>query len=158
MSEAEQVNKQSHSQWVTFHMEGETYGVNVMQVQEVLRATEIAPVPGAPNYVLGIINLRGNVVTVLDIRKRFGLEPRQADESTRIIIVESQGQTTGMMVDSVAEVEDVETEEIDIAPNVGSDDASKYIDGVVNRDKSLLILVNVDRVLEEEEWNELRSF
>ena len=60
-------------QWVTFQLENETYGINVMQVQEVLRYTEIAPVPGAPEYVLGIINLRGNVVTVIDTRSRFGL-------------------------------------------------------------------------------------
>ena len=60
-------------QWVTFKLEEETYGVNVMQVQEILRYTEIAPVPGAPSYVIGIINLRGNVVTVIDTRARFGL-------------------------------------------------------------------------------------
>ena len=60
-------------QWVTFKLDNETYGINVMQVQEVLRYTEIAPVPGAPSYVLGIINLRGNVVTVIDTRQRFGL-------------------------------------------------------------------------------------
>lgn len=63
--------------WVTFRLGDETYGINVMQVQEVLRMTEIAPVPGAPHYVLGIINLRGNVVTVLDTRARFGLEARR---------------------------------------------------------------------------------
>ena len=61
-------------QWVTFKLDSETYGINVMQVQEVLRYTEIAPVPGAPVYVMGIINLRGNVVTVIDTRARFGLE------------------------------------------------------------------------------------
>ena len=60
-------------QWVTFKLDSETYGINVMQVQEVLRYSEIAPVPGAPDYVLGIINLRGNVVTVIDTRSRFGL-------------------------------------------------------------------------------------
>ena len=60
-------------QWVTYRLGDETYGINVMQVQEVLRYTEIAPVPGAPDYVLGIINLRGNVVTVIDTRARFGL-------------------------------------------------------------------------------------
>ncbi len=60
-------------QWVTFQLEDETYGINVMQVREVLRYSEIAPVPGAPDYVIGIINLRGNVVTVIDTRSRFGL-------------------------------------------------------------------------------------
>ena len=59
-------------QWVTFRLDNETYGINVMQVQEVLKHSEIAPVPGAPNYVMGIINLRGNVVTVIDTRDRFG--------------------------------------------------------------------------------------
>lgn len=69
-------------QWVTFRLDNETYGINVMQVQEVLRYTEIAPVPGAPHYVLGIINLRGNVVTVIDTRSRFGLPSSEVDDST----------------------------------------------------------------------------
>ena len=71
-------------QWVTFQLENETYGINVMQVQEVLRYTEIAPVPGAPEYVLGIINLRGNVVTVIDTRSRFGLPSGDVSENSRI--------------------------------------------------------------------------
>ena len=70
-------------QWVTFRLDNETYGINVMQVQEVLRYTEIAPVPGAPSYVLGIINLRGNVVTVIDTRQRFGLDSSDVTDNTR---------------------------------------------------------------------------
>ncbi|NWJ66276.1 chemotaxis protein CheW, partial [Vibrio parahaemolyticus] len=76
-------------QWVTFQLEEETYGINVMQVREVLRYTEIAPVPGAPDYVLGIINLRGNVVTVIDTRSRFGLMEGEVTDNTRIIVIES---------------------------------------------------------------------
>ena len=68
-------------QWVTYRLGDETYGINVMQVQEVLRYTEIAPVPGAPDYVLGIINLRGNVVTVIDTRSRFGLPPTETTDN-----------------------------------------------------------------------------
>ena len=75
--------------WVTFRLGDETYGINVMQVQEVLRMTEIAPVPGAPSYVLGIVNLRGNVVTVIDTRNRFGLPPVDTDDATRIVIIET---------------------------------------------------------------------
>ena len=67
-------------QWVTFHLDNEKYGIKVMQVQEVLRMTEIAPVPGAPDYVIGIINLRGNVVTVIDTRRRFGLMDAEASD------------------------------------------------------------------------------
>src|SRR5690554_7418011 len=91
-------------QWVTFRLDNETYGINVMQVQEVLRHTEIAPVPGAPEYVLGIINLRGNVVTVIDTRQRFGLAPAPVTEQTRIVIIEADRQVVGILVDSVAEV------------------------------------------------------
>ena len=91
-------------QWVTFRLVNETYGINVMQVQEVLRYTEIAPVPGAPSYVLGIINLRGNVVTVIDTRERFGLTQSKVDDNTRIVIIEAEEQVIGILVDAVAEV------------------------------------------------------
>ncbi|MEK1843333.1 MAG: chemotaxis protein CheW, partial [Pseudomonas sp.] len=90
-------------QWVTFKLDNETYGINVMRVQEVLRYTEIAPVPGAPSYVLGIINLRGNVVTVIDTRQRFGLMNAEISDNTRIVIIEADKQVVGIMVDSVAE-------------------------------------------------------
>ena len=82
-------------QWVTFRLDNETYGINVMQVQEVLRYSEIAPVPGAPSYVLGIINLRGNVVTVIDTRQRFGRAPAPVSDNTRIVIIEADRQVIG---------------------------------------------------------------
>jgi len=85
-------------QWVTYRLGEETYGINVMQVQEVLRYTEIAPVPGAPDYVLGIINLRGNVVTVIDTRARFGLPPTEITDNTRIVIIESDEQVVGILL------------------------------------------------------------
>ena len=104
-------------QWVTFKLENEVYGINVMQVQEVLRYSEIAPVPGAPVYVLGIINLRGNVVTVIDTRARFGLAPREVTDNTRVVVIESEKQVIGILVDSVAEVVYLKASEIDDAPN-----------------------------------------
>lgn len=149
---AEAVQLADVSQWVTFKLSEETYGVNVMQVQEVLRVSEIAPVPGAPGYVLGIINLRGNVVSVLDTRLRFGLEKKATDDSTRIIIIELESQTIGILVDSVAEVEDVQGREVDTAPGVGNEESSRYIAGVVSRASGLLILVDVQRLLSAQEW------
>ncbi len=107
-------------QWVTFRLDNETYGINVMQVQEVLRHTEIAPVPGAPSYVLGIINLRGNVVTVIDTRQRFGLDPAPVTDNTRIVIIEADRQVVGILVDSVAEVVYLRQSEIETAPNVAT--------------------------------------
>jgi len=142
-------------QWVTFKLDHETYGINVMQVQEVLRYTEIAPVPGAPYYVLGIINLRVNVVTVIDTRSRFGLQSAEVDDSTRIVIIEAEKQVIGILVDSVAEVVYLRRSEIDNAPNVGTEESAKFIQGVSNRDNELLILVDLDKLLSDEEWAEL---
>ncbi|MDZ7804189.1 chemotaxis protein CheW [Thiohalophilus sp.] len=144
-------------QWVTFKLEGEKYGIKVMQVQEVLRMNEIAPVPGAPDYVLGIINLRGNVVTVIDTRKRFGLPIREPDDSTRIVIVEAENQIVGILVDSVAEVANLRTSEIETAPNVGNDESAKYIQGVSSQEGELLILVDVNKLLTDEEWEEVAA-
>ncbi|WP_285357951.1 chemotaxis protein CheW, partial [Vibrio sp. D406a] len=142
-------------QWVTFQLEEETYGINVMQVREVLRYTEIAPVPGAPDYVLGIINLRGNVVTVIDTRSRFGLMEGEVTDNTRIIVIESERQVIGILVDSVAEVVYLRSSEIDTTPSVGTDESAKFIQGVSNRDGKLLILVDLNKLLSEDEWDEM---
>ncbi len=145
-------------QWVTFKLDSETYGINVMQVQEVLRYSEIAPVPGAPLYVLGIINLRGNVVTVIDTRSRFGLESSEISDNTRVVIIESEKQVIGILVDSVAEVVYLRASEIDLAPNVGNDESAKFIQGVSNREGELLILVDLNKLLSDDEWDELKQF
>ncbi len=145
-------------QLVTFKLKDETYGINVMQVQEVLRISEIAPVPGAPEYVLGIINLRGNVVTVVDTRTRFGLPTAEVDDASRIVIIESEEQVVGILVDSVAEVVELRQSEIDSAPNIGNEDSSRYIQGVASNDENLLIVVDLNKLLTEEEWSEMSGF
>lgn len=142
-------------QWVTFRLDGETYGINVMQVQEVLRYTEIAAVPGAPSYVLGIINLRGNVVTVLDTRDRFGLSPAEISEQTRIVIIEAGKYVIGILVDAVAEVVYLRQSEIETAPNVGNEESAKFIQGVCHKNNQLLILVELAKLLTDEEWAEM---
>jgi purine-binding chemotaxis protein CheW len=129
-----------------------------MQVQEVLRVSEIAPVPGAPPYVMGIINLRGNVVTVIDTRGRFGLQSTELDDASRIIVIESEKQVVGMLVDAVAEVVELHESEIDVAPNVGNEESSRYIQGVATRDSKLLILVDLNKLLTDEEWAEINMF
>lgn len=144
-------------QWVTFRLAGETYGINVMQVQEVLRYSEIAPVPGAPAYVLGIINLRGNVVTVIDTRHRFGLESGDLTENTRIVIIEAEGHVVGILVDSVAEVVYLRQSEVETAPNVGNDESAKFIQGVCHKNDELLILIELDKLLTDSEWIEIED-
>lgn len=142
-------------QWVTFRLEGETYGINVMQVQEVLRYSEIAPVPGAPSYVLGIINLRGNVVTVIDTRHRFNLPAGEITDNTRIVIIETERHVIGILVDSVAEVVYLRQSEIETAPNVGNEESAKFIQGVCHKNDELLILIDLNKLLSSEEWSEL---
>ena len=155
---AEEKTSEEVFQWVTFKLENEVYGVNVMQVQEVLRYTEIAPVPGAPDYVLGIINLRGNVVTVIDTRLKFGLMPAEITDNSRIIIIEAEKQVVGILVDSVAEVVYLKASEIDPAPSVGTEESARFIQGVSNRKDDLLILVDLNKLLSDNEWDEISQF
>jgi purine-binding chemotaxis protein CheW len=145
-------------QWVTFRLENESYGINVMQVQEVLRYTEIAPVPGAPPYVLGIINLRGNVVTVIDTRSRFALPNAETTDQTRIVIIEAESQVVGILVDSVAEVVYLRQSEIETTPNVGNDESANFIQGVCHKNDELLILVDLEKLMSDEEWMEISGF
>lgn len=153
----ESVTVEDYNQWVTFRLAQEVYGVNVMQVQEVLRISDIAPVPGAPDYVLGIINLRGNVVTVIDLRKRFNLHAREADDATRIVIIEVNGQVIGMLVDSVAEVINLRASDIEASPNLGNEDSeqARYIQGVFSRENDILILIDLNKLLSESELEEV---
>lgn len=144
-------------QWVTFCLANETYCINVMDVQEVLRYTEISRVPGAPSYVLGIINLRGKVVTVMDTRQRFGLPPAEVNEDTRIVIIESGKQVIGILVDGVAEVVYLRQSEIESPPKVGGDEATNFIHGVSNKNDKLLILVDLSRMLSDDEWAEVEA-
>ena len=144
-------------QYVTFRLADETYGIDVMQIQEVLRYTEIAPVPGAPDYVLGIINLRGNVVTVIDTRRRFGLMDAEITDASRIVVMESSSQVMGVLVDSVAEVVYLKASEIETAPNVGNEESAKFIQGVCNKNGELIILVEFDKMLSDQEWAEIAS-
>lgn len=145
-------------QYVTFQLDHETYGINVMQIQEVLRYTEIAPVPGAPDYVLGIINLRGNVVTVIDTRKRFGLIEAELSDNSRIVVIEVDNQVVGILVDSVAEVVYLKQSEMETAPNVGNEESAKFIQGVCNKNGELIILVEFEKLMSEEEWSDIGAF
>ncbi|MDT8406921.1 MAG: chemotaxis protein CheW [Methylococcales bacterium] len=152
------VTNQAGLQWVTFRLGDEKYGISVMQVQEVLRYQDISPVPGAPSYVLGIVNLRGNVVTVIDTRNRFGLQSKEPDDQSRVVIIETDAHVIGILVDSVAEVVELKGADIETAPNVGNEETSKYIQGVTSRDNELLILVDLNKFLSDEDKADMDFF
>jgi len=144
-------------QWVTFQLSDETYGIRVLKVQEVQRYSEVSPIPGAPSYVLGIINLRGSVISVLNTREKFGLPDIETTDDTRIVILESGKQVIGILVDCVAEVVSLAASEIDLAPNVGNEDSAKFIDGVSNKNGELVILLDSDKILSEEVWQDVAN-
>lgn len=157
MNQAVDARSEPVSRWVTFQLEDETYGIDVMQIREVLRSADISPVPGAPAFVLGIINLRGNVVAIIDTRSRFNLPPREMDDSSRILILEAGDYVVGFLVDSVSEVAELDNANIEVAPDTGSRDASRFINGLYNREEGLLILVDASRLLSDDELAELAA-
>lgn len=157
MSQAIDMHGTTQSRWVTFQLEDETYGIDVMQIREVLRSAEISPVPGAPSFVLGIINLRGNVVAIIDTRSRFNLMPREMDDSSRILILEAGDYVVGFLVDSVSEVAELRNDHIEATPDTGSGAASRFITGLYNREEGLLILIDASRLLSDDELAELSA-
>ncbi len=158
MSAVMKGNSQQVFRWVTFRLADEIYGINVMQVQEVLRMTDVAPVPGAPHYVMGIINLRGKVVTVLDTRKLLDLATGDITDTSRIMIIESGKVTVGLLVDSVAEVVNISSSEIDPPPSVGNDEGSRYVQGIYSSEQQILILIDLDKLINEENREAISTF
>ncbi len=145
-------------QLVCFRIEDEEYGIDIMQVREIIRIDAITAVPGAPYYVSGIVNLRGNVLPVIDLRCRFGREKGQLSEQNRILVVEVGGRATGLIVDAVSEVLRIPESSIEPTPGILSSSASsRYITGIGKLDGGAraIILVDVDTILEQEEVESL---
>jgi purine-binding chemotaxis protein CheW len=138
-------------QLVTFSIDGEEFGVEILKVQEIIRMMGITRVPRAPRFVEGVINLRGKVIPIVDLRKRFGLEPRERDKDTRIIVIEISSMIVGFIVDSVSEVLRIPASTIEPSPPVVSGLDSEYISGVGKLEDRLLILLDLDRLLSNEE-------
>lgn len=141
----EEVVQEAIARWITFRLADEVYGIDVIRVREILRAFNILPVPGAPDYVLGITNIRGSVVTVVDGRTRFNLPTSEHDEDTRLIVIESGDEVAGVVVDSVSDVVDLPASAIDTNPKLNAREGSKYIKGVVNHDNGLIIILSIDK-------------
>ena len=156
-SDAREQLKGASSAYVTFSLADETYAIDVLQVQEVLKLTEIAPVPGVPDYILGIINLRGSVVTVIDARRRMSLPERAPDDASRIVIIDVDKQNVGILVDAVAEVVQIPPEAVDPAPAVGNDQTSRFILGVSSTEEGLTILIDLNKLLSDEDWAAIRD-
>jgi len=152
-------SEQELMQLVGFTIGDELFGVDILMVQEIIRAAPITPVPSSPNFVEGVINLRGNILPVIDLRKRLNLESEMVDQDkTWILILDIQGKITGFIVDSVTEVLKIQEETIEPPPDIimtGLE--SQYLRGVCDLGAQLLILLDFNRILMQEELQKLKS-
>lgn len=138
-------------QLVAFRVGREDFGVDVKKVEGVISMVDVTRMPRAPEYVEGIINLRGQIVAVVDLATRLGIEAGERGHTTRIVVVEAQDVKVGLIVES-PEVINVDRDDIEASPTIASSDVnSSFIRGVVKLGERLLILLDVDRVLSEEE-------
>ena len=144
-------------QLVSFVIENEEYGIDILIVQEIIRPMTITRVPNAPTFVEGVINLRGRIVPVVDLRKRFGLPTREMDKHTRIVVVELNQKVVGFMMDAVREVIRVDRSVIEPPPDLATGIDTHYIKGVAKLEDRLLILLELEEVLSDDEQSALHS-
>ena len=155
MTDNESAVVESEEQLVVFELANEVYGVDIGRVQEIIRMTTITRLPRAPEFVEGVINLRGKVIPVVDLKKRFGLRDSEEGRSSRIVVVDVGQQTLGMVVDGVSEVLRVTKGAIEPPSPVVTTIESDYIRGIAKLEGRLIILLDLDKVLSWEERRKL---
>ncbi|MDY0300371.1 MAG: chemotaxis protein CheW [Trichlorobacter sp.] len=142
-------------QYLTFKLADEVFALDVAKVREILEYTSITKVPQTPEFMRGVINLRGSVVPVIDLRLKFGMAPTEQTINTCIIVVEVtlDGDTTvlGALADSVQEVVEMEPEQIEPAPHIGTRLNTEFIKGMGKHDDNFIIILDIDRVFSEQE-------
>ena len=149
--------KDAEIQLVVFQLSDEEYGAAIGQVQEIVNLGKVTRMPKAPAFVEGIINLRGRVVPIIDIRKRFDLAPKERDKNARIMVVLVEGQAMGIVVDSISEVLRLPKEDIEPPPQIIGDISATYLKGVGKVGDRLVVLLDLDKVLTIEEVSELKK-
>lgn len=155
MTESEGLNE---VQLVVFELGEEEFGVDISQVREIIKTVEITSMPNTPDFVNGVINLRGSITTVMDLRKKLGVtSSKEDDRDTRIVIVELEDNTIGMMVDSVTEVLRISAADIDTEAVATSQIAAEYLRGVGKLEDRILILLDLNRVMTGQEVSQMEQ-
>jgi purine-binding chemotaxis protein CheW len=146
-------------QLVSFMLEKEEYGVEVLKVREIIRMPVITKMPNTPEYVEGIINLRGKVIPIISLRKRFGLVESENNSHTRIIIMDVAGSLNGFIVDAVSEVIRIHSSDIQPPPSLvlSGGIGREFINGVYNHGERLLIIMDIDRMFSDDEVERIGS-
>ncbi|MFP4484787.1 MAG: chemotaxis protein CheW [Spirochaetota bacterium] len=149
----------SQLQLVTFELGGETYGIDIMKVEGIVKVEEVRQVPYAPDYVEGIINLRGEIIPVINLHRRFRLKRVELSEEDALlsgfVIISVDGMNLAVMIDKVSRVVTVDTGEIQPPPQVISGIGAEYIQGVVHRDDSYLVILDIRRLFDVRELQQL---
>lgn len=158
-SERRAVARQEHEtlQVVLFRVGAETYGLDIASVQEIDRLQQITRVPQAISFVEGVIHVRGTIIPVVDLARRFGLEPIVADRLTRIIIAGLRGQSIGFIVSAVTEVVAIPVKSIGPVPPLTFDRTRKFISGMARHDETLISILSLDHLLSTEEIGQLQQ-
>lgn len=138
-------------QAVVFMLNKAYYGVPILQVQEIVKMTEITELPNTPDFVQGIVNLRGKIIPIIDMRKRFGLPEEVIDENWKILILKAEDVLFGVMVDQISEVEKVPASLIEKPPKIVAGVNGKFINGIAKTENRLLILLDIAKILSDEE-------
>lgn len=138
-------------QAVVFMLNRAYYGVPILQVQEIVKMTEITELPNTPDFVQGIVNLRGKIIPIIDMRKRFGLPEETMDENWKILILKEEDVLFGVMVDQISEVEKVPATLIEKPPKIVAGVNGKFINGIAKTENRLLILLDIAKILSDEE-------
>ena len=138
-------------QYLTFLLEGEEYGVDILRVQEIRGWERTTPIPNTPDYVQGVINLRGTIVPIIDLRRRFGLPPREHGPTTVVVVLrvesEERERTMGIVVDAVSDVYNLPEEEVAPPPDLGSAISIDFVRGLATVEGKMVIVLDIDRLL-----------
>ncbi|HOF33147.1 MAG TPA: chemotaxis protein CheW [Spirochaetota bacterium] len=153
----EKISLGEENQFVTFMIGSETYGVEVLKVKEILGMTEITHVPNSLSFMRGVINLRGAVVPVVDMRLKFQLQEKEYDTFTVIIIVEVRERLIGMIVDTVSDVASIPVSTIQNTPHFTSKIETDFIKGIGQIESLLVIILDVDKILNHEEFKKIEE-
>jgi purine-binding chemotaxis protein CheW len=157
--QAVDLGKQLAGKYLTFRLADEEYGLEILKVQEIIQMQAVTKVPRTPGYVRGVINLRGKVIPVVDLRQKFGLEPCEDTEKTCIIVVQIAGGAgvvvMGIIIDEVKEVLDIRAEAIEETPSFGASINTEFILGMGKIGNSVKILLDIDKVLSVQELDAL---
>lgn len=142
---------ETENQYLTFQLGDEIYGIEILKVQEIKGWEGATPLPNSPDYIRGIMNLRGAIVPILDLRRRFSMPEVAFTAYTVVVVVHVCGRTIGMIVDSVSDVVNFQSEDVRNAPDFGASIDTAFIQGLIPLDEEMIILLNIDEMLKNSE-------